>query len=120
MSIKKTLDPADLKRLVAESGMTIYAIEKGVGMPLTSLDKCLKAVPDKKGYVRTLPAKWELPLLKFLKEKKAQHEDVKIERKEILEERGIEIPLEIPEAIVPVMQGRREWIDKLIEVKESL
>lgn len=117
---KKTLDPADLKRLVEESGMTVYSIEKGVGMPLTSLDKCLKAKPDKKGYVRTLPSKWELPLLKFLKEQKAKKIDVTIETKEILEENDIEVPIEIPEAIIPELEKRKEWISKLSEIKEEL
>ena len=112
----KTLSPADLVKLVSESGIPVAQIEKGIGMPKTTLDKCLKAIPDPvTGYVRTLPAKYEAPLIKFIKEKKAEKEDLKIEVKEVMAAANIEVKEE--EVEIPDEQRKRDWIAKLLEEK---
>lgn len=111
---QKTLTPDDLKKLVDESGIPVRQIESGIGMPITTLDKCLKG-DMVNGCVRTLPAKWEAPLIKFIKEKKAEKEDHKIEVKEILEAHNIEVKEE--EVLIPDEERKREWIDKLLEAK---
>ena len=38
---QKTLSHEDLVKLIDESGIPIRQIESGIGMPITTLDKCI-------------------------------------------------------------------------------
>lgn len=115
----KTLSHEDLKKLVDESGLAIRVIEVGIGMPITTLDKCYKATPDPiTGYVRTLPAKWEAPLIQFIKEKKAAKVDHKEEIKEVFKDLNIEVVE--PEVLIPDQERKENWINMLHEVKAQL
>lgn len=110
-----TISNEDLKKLIEESGLTVSEIEKGIKMPLTTLDKCLRAKADSRGYTRTLPTKWVAPLMQFIKEKKAAKEELKVEVKEVLQEHKIEVAE--PEVHIPDEQRKKDWIAKLQEVK---
>ena len=81
----KTLTIDDVKRIVAESGLKITEIERGVGMPITTLDKVINDRPTPgSGAPRTLPAKWEAPMIDFIKKKKAEKMMKSIENDPIL------------------------------------
>ncbi len=115
----KTLSVDDLRKVVYESGIAVSIIERAVGIPHTTLDKCLKALPVKGKYPRSLPGKYELPLLKYIKEQKALKEDANIEVKEILEESGVDVPKpEIPNT--KYVQDKVSWIEKLVATKNEL
>ena len=114
---QKTLSPEDLIKLVRESGIPVSQIEKGTGMPLTTLDKCLKG-EKVNGHLRTLPAKWEAPLINFIKQKKAEKEELLIVTKEVFEDHNIEVKEEDVE--IPDEQRKRDWINKLQEAKAEL
>lgn len=117
---KKTLSTEDLRKMIDDSGLSIYSIEKGIGMPDSTLLKCYNAKPDARGYTRTLPAKWELKLLQYIKEKKVAVEESKEEVKEILKESGIDVPIVIPESVIDDMEGKTNWMNKLKEVQDEL
>lgn len=113
----ETISTEDLRKLITESGLAIAEIEKGVGMPVTTLDKVLRAKADSRGYTRTLPTKWVAPLMQFIKEKKAAKEELKVEVKEVLQEHKIEVVE--PEVHIPDEQRKKDWIAKLQEVKSE-
>lgn len=114
----EAISTEDLQKLVNESGLTVGAIERGVGMPDRTLAKTLEAKPDKKGYIRTLPTKWVADTIKFIKEKKAANEELKIEVKEVLVDHNI--PVVEPEVDVPNKERKLAWIDKLQDAKTEL
>ena len=117
--LTKTLTIDDVKRIVAESGLKVNEIEKGVGMPLTTLDKVINDRPTPGSNIpRTLPAKWEAPMIDFIKKKKAEKEELLAATKEVFIELNIPVkvePVEIPD------EGRKmAWIEKLKEVKAEI
>lgn len=114
----ETISTEDLRKLITESGLANAEIEKGIGMPITTLDKVLRAKPDARGYTRTLPTKWVAPLMQFIKEKKAVKEELKVEVKETLQEYNIEV--KEPEVFIPDEKRKLDWINKLQEVKASV
>lgn len=111
----EAISTEDLQKLVKESGLTVAVIEKGVGMPERTLAKSLDAKADKHGYIRTLPTKWVAGTIKFIKEKKAANEELKIEVKEVLVDHNI--PVTEPEVYIPDKERKEAWIDKLQDAK---
>lgn len=113
----KTLTIDDVKKLVRESGIPVSIIEKGIGMPLTTLDKVIN---DRliNGKPRSLPAKYEAPLIQFIKEKKAAKADLLIETKEVFED--LNIPVTEEDIDIPDKQRKLDWINKLQEVKDEI
>ncbi len=123
LPLVKTLDPEALKKLVYESGIPIPQLERGIGMPKNTLSNCLlenNTTTNKMGakYVRTLPAKWEQPLINFIKQKKSDKEELKIEVKEVLAAHNIEV--KEPEISIPDKERKEAWIQKMLEVKAEL
>ena len=108
----------ELRKLFKESGLTVSEIEKGVGMPHRTLSKTLDAKPaTKSGHIRTLPTKWVAKTIRFIKEKKAENEELKLEIKEILIENNI--PVVEPEVFIPNEQQKMDWINKLQEAHQE-
>lgn len=114
----ETITTEDLRKLITESGLTVAQIEKGVGMPSTTLDKVLRAKPDSRGYTRTLPTKYVADTIQFIKEKKIAKEELILEVKEVLVEHNIEV--KEPEVFIPDEKRKLDWISKLQEVKASI
>lgn len=110
----KTLTQEEVVALVRESGIPVATIEKGIGMPLTTLDKCLKG-DTVNGWKRTLPAKYEQPLINFIKQKKAEKEELLISTKEVFQD--LNIPIVEEEVFIPDEERKRAWVDKLLEAK---
>lgn len=117
----RSLTTDDLIKIIDESGLAIKAIENGIGMPQNTLHKIYNKTPDKQtGYIRSLPVKWELPLLNFIKEKKALLQDHKEEIIEALEEVGLEVVSDNNETEIPDFERKQAWITKLQEVKDEI
>jgi len=114
---QRTLSTDELKKLVYESGIPVQQIELGIGMPKTTLDKCLRGALVN-GKPRLLPIKYEAPLIQFIKEKKAAKEELKLETKEVFQE--LNIPIVEEEVDIPDEERKRNWISKLQEVKAEL
>ena len=118
-ALEKTLTTDELIKVIDDSGIGITVIEKGIGMPQHTLYKIYHKTPDKTtGYVRSLPAKWELPLLNYIKQKKALIKDTIEETLEVREEVGLDPILE-PEVDIPDLDRKLDWINKLQEVKNE-
>jgi len=115
---QKILSPEDLVKLVRESGIPVHQIEKGIGMPITTLDKCLKGEIVQGKWTRTLPAKYEAPLIKYIREKRIEKEELQFEVKETLIEHNIEVKEK--EVFIPDEKRKLDWIAKLQEVKAEL
>ncbi len=116
---REIISTENLRRLVAESGLTVKEIEKGVGMPDCTLDKSLAArAVGKSGYVRTFPEKWVQPTINFIKEKKAAIVEIKMEVREVLIDHKVDIVE--PEGTTPDKERKLAWIKKLQEVKAGL
>lgn len=111
----RTLNHEDLVKLVRESGIPVAIIEKAVGIPLTTLDKCIKGALMVNGAPRPLPAKYEAPLIKYIREKRIEKEELQFEIKETLIEHNIEIKEK--EVFIPDEKRKLDWIAKLQEVK---
>lgn len=119
ITITKTLTIDDVKRIVAESGLKITEIERGVGMPITTLDKVINDRPTPgSGLPRTLPAKWEAPMIDFIKKKKAEKEELIEATKEVFVE--LNIPAKVEPVEIPDEERKLAWIEKLKEVKAEL
>ena len=115
----KTLTIDDVKRIVAESGLKVNEIEKGVGMPLTTLDKVINDRPTPGSNIpRTLPAKWEAPMIDFIKKKKAEKEELLAATKEVFIE--LNIPVKVEPVEIPDEERKMAWIEKLKEVKAEI
>ncbi len=120
-ALSRTLTTDELIKIIDESGLPILSIEKGIGMPHNTLYKVYHKTPDKNNgnYIRSLPAKWELPLLNYIKQKKALIKDTIEETLEVREEVGLE-PIAEPEVDIPDLDRKLDWINKLQEVKSGL
>lgn len=117
--LTKTLTIDDVKRIVAESGLKVNEIEKGVGMPLTTLDKVINDRPTPGSNIpRTLPAKWEAPMIDFIKKKKAEKEELLAATKEVFIE--LNIPVKVEPVEIPDEERKMAWIEKLKEVKAEI
>jgi len=117
--LTKTLTVDDVKKLVRESGLKVFEIEKGVGMPKTTLDKVINdRLLDDGVTPRTLPAKWEAPMIEFIKKKKAEKEELIASTKEVFIE--LNIPVKVEPVEIPDEERKLAWIEKLKEVKAEL
>lgn len=117
--LTKTLTIDDVKKLVRESGLKVFEIERGVGMPATTLDKVINDRPTPgSGVPRTLPAKWEAPMINFIKKKKAEKEELLATTKEVFIE--LNIPIKVEPVEIPDEERKLAWIEKLREVKAEL
>jgi len=117
--LTKTLTIDDVKKLVRESGLKVFEIERGVGMPITTLDKVINDRPTPgSGVPRTLPAKWEAPMIDFIKKKKAEKEELLAATKEVFIE--LNIPVKVEPVEIPDEERKLAWIEKLREVKAEL
>ena len=117
--LTKTLTIDDVKRIVAESGLKVNEIEKGVGMPLTTLDKVINDRPTPGSNIpRTLPAKWEAPMIDFIKKKNAEKEELLAATTEVFIE--LNIPVKVEPVEIPDEERKMAWIEKLKEVKAEI
>lgn len=116
---REIISTDELRQLVAQSGLPVAEIEKGVGMPKLTLEKSLAARPvNKNGYIRTMPEKWALATVKFIRERKVEIEEIKLEVKDVLIEHNV--PIIEPKVIIPDEERKLEWIKKLQEAKAEL
>ena len=117
----RSLTTDELIKIINDSGLGVFTIEKGVGMPIHTLHKIYNKTPDNKtGYIRSLPVKWELPLLNYIKEKKALLQDRKEEIIEALEDVGLEVAHTEIKTNIPNMERKQAWINKLQEIKKEI
>lgn len=115
---KATISIADLNKLIDEANIPVAVVERGAGMPLHTLQKILKQIPEgPMGYVRGLPKKYELKILKTIRNFKAEKEEEKQQVKEILIENKIEVPIIVPEEAQPDIEGKKEWMNVLVNAK---
>lgn len=105
---KRPADVELIKKLVDESGIPVYRIEKEVGVGRGLLLRGLQ--PDTK---IKLPPKWETPIIKYLKKKIAEKQDVELQTEEIKLEMGFSIPEKESDLKEDLKEVKRKWIESL-------
>lgn len=108
------LPPNKLLALINDSGLSQYAVYTGIGMDKDILNRACREECNSR-----LPDKWVAPILAFCKKHKAKMQDEKIEVKELLISNDIEVELIIPEAALPDIESKKEWISVLCKAKEE-
>lgn len=114
-NIKRSFTKEQLKQMLQEAGVSVYKLEQVIGVKEGVFANIFKPSLN-----RELPVKYEADVLAFLKKAKAEKEDVKIIAKDVLIENGIDIPLEVPETVLPFLDERKAWIKKLQEAKAAV
>lgn len=105
---KRPADVELIKKLVEESGIPVYRIEKEVGVGRGLLLKGLQ--PDTK---IKLPPKWETPIIKYLKKKIAEKQDIELQTEEIKLEMGFTLPEKESDLKEDLKGAKRGWVDGL-------
>jgi len=103
-----------LLALIKDSGLSQYSLRDGIGINKDTLNRACR-----EEFNYRLPDKWVAPILAFCKQHKAKMQDEKIEIKELLITNDIEVELEIPEAALPDLEGKKEWMNVLCKSKED-
>lgn len=105
---KKQVDVELLSKMVKESGVTIFRIEKDLGIAKNVLLRALQ--PDTK---RPLSPKWEPVLIKYLKKKVAEKKDFDLETIEVKLDLGLDIPEKESSLKKEYKELKRNWVEKL-------
>lgn len=111
----KPMTTDEIRTLVKESGIPVAEIEQGVGMPKDTLQKSLKERSTGNGYIRTVPTKWIQPMIDFIKKRKVEKDELRVEINEV--KKDLNIPVEEPEVVIPDKESKLAWIDKLQQEK---
>lgn len=105
---KKVADIELISKLIEQSGVTIFRIETDLKMSRSLLLRGLN--PESK---IKLPPKWELPIIKYLKKKIAEKQDVELQTEETKLELGLHVeekPCDLKEDLKEV---KRDWVGML-------
>lgn len=105
---KKVANVELLSKLVEESELPIYRIEKEMGMARSVLLRGLQ--PETK---RPLAPRWEIPLAKYLKKKIAEKIDVEMQTQEIKLEMGFSVPEPESDLKENLKEEKRNWVGSL-------
>lgn len=105
---KKAADVELIKKLMQEADVTIYKTECDLKMSKSTLLRGLKENTD-----RPLPPKWETPIIKYLKKKIAEKQDVELQTEEIKLEMGFILPEKECDLKEDLKELKRSWVDGL-------
>ena len=105
---KKPANIPLISQLVSESGIPVFRIEKEVGIGRSVLLRGLQ-----ENTKRPLPPRWELPLMKYLKKKIAEKQDVEIQTEEVLIEMGFAPPEKESNLKEEIKENKKTWLTKL-------
>jgi len=108
---KKPLRPVDVPnmiRLIEEANVTYYMIEKACKIGNGIVSRGLK-----ENTPRPIPPKWELPILKYLRKKIAEKEQIERQTCEVMDDLGMPVPEKesgLPESEKGI---KKSWFEKL-------
>lgn len=105
---KKPVDVELIKKLIEESGVSIFRIETDVKIGNGIISRGLKPNP-----IRAIPPKWELPIIKYLKKKIAEKVDIELQTEEVKKELGFLTPEKESNLKEEQKEVKRKWIEKL-------
>lgn len=105
---KKPVDIEKIISLIAEANVTYYQIEKDL-----KIGKAIVSRGVKENTERPIPQKWELPILKYLRKKIQEKNEVELQTIEVLEELGFKIPDKESGLIESEKAVKQEWFGKL-------
>jgi len=104
----RPIDVAAMLQLIQEAEVTFYMIEKACKIGNGIVSRGLK-----EGTQRPIPPKWELPIIRYLKKKISEKQDVEIQTTEVLQELGFKVPEKECDLIEDEKDVKRGWIDRL-------
>lgn len=105
---KKPVDVEKIKSLIVEAGVTYYQIEKDLKIGKAIVSRGVKDNPD-----RAIPPRWELPILKYLRKKIQEKNEVELQTTEVLEELGFKTPDKESGLIEQEQEIKQEWFQRL-------
>lgn len=104
----KPIDVPAMLKLIEEAEVTFYMIEKHCKIGNGIVSRGLK-----EGTQRPIPPKWELPIIKYLKKKIAEKQDVELQTEEIKLEMGFILPEKESDLKEDLKELKRSWVDGL-------
>lgn len=104
----KPVDVPNMLKLIEEAGVSYYEIEKACKIGNGIVSRGVKENPD-----RPIPPKWELPILKYLRKKITEKNEVELQTTEVLEELGFKVPDKESGLIESEKEVKQEWFNRL-------